>query len=518
MKIKHLLAIAFGSLAAIVLLIALLSLQSLRSANHRLHGYLHGVDARALKVAELRKAVDERALAARNLVLVGTESDRQAELAAVKQSHAEVGQHLAALQKLVTDASDMSPQARQLVQDMADIEARYAPVALAVTALAAAGQREEAIAKMVRECRPLLADLIRASNAYAKLTTERAHALGGEAEQALAAQQGWLAGVCLLALVLAGGAGWWVTRQVARPLGQAVHLAQAVAAGDLTQRIQATGRDEVSDLLRALASMSGQLEQLIGQVRSSSAEINHGASEVALGAADLSQRTERQAGALQETASSMEELTSTVRQNADNAREAAALSVQAADVAKRGGVTVAEVVSTMHGIESSSRRIADILSVIDGIAFQTNILALNAAVEAARAGEQGRGFAVVAGEVRTLAQRSAEAAREIKGLINDSVQRVSQGSALVNTAGGTMDEVVAAIQRVQQMVEAISDASQQQHAGVAQLNSAVAQMDTSTQQNAALVEESAAAAESLRQQSDRLVTALAHFRCSAHPA
>ncbi|WP_443112080.1 methyl-accepting chemotaxis protein [Aquabacterium sp. OR-4] len=230
---------------------------------------------------------------------------------------------------------------------------------------------------------------------------------------------------------------------------------------------------------------------------------------------DLSQRTERQASALQETAASMEQLTGTVRQNADNAQQAASLSVDAAGVAQRGGEVVAEVVATMHGIDASSRRIADILGVIDGIAFQTNILALNAAVEAARAGEQGRGFAVVASEVRTLAQRSADAAREIKTLIGDSVTRVAQGTALVDRAGGTMGDVVQAIARVQGIVAAISDASHQQHAGMAQLNSAIAQMDSSTQQNAALVEQSAAAAESLRQQSDRLVGALSHFRCDA---
>ncbi|MDT7836247.1 methyl-accepting chemotaxis protein [Aquabacterium sp. OR-4] len=515
MKIRTLLAVAFGSLSAIVLLVSALSLLSLNAANARFHDYLHGIDARAIQVGLLRKAVDERAVAARNLVLVREAADQQAEYDAVVKAHQDVQRHLAKLRKMLDEGADVSAQARGLVDEMSAIEARYAPVALSIVEMARKGQREPAIAKMIVECRPLLADLVRVSNAYAALTTARAHQIGEEAEAQFASKTRWLAVVATLALLMSAGAGWYVSRKVSVPLARAVRLARAVADGDLSQRIDVNGRDELSDLSRAMATMTRQLESLIGQVRSSSEHINLGASEVAQGAMDLSQRTERQASALQETAASMEQLTGTVRQNADNAQQAASLSVDAAGVAQRGGEVVAEVVATMHGIDASSRRIADILGVIDGIAFQTNILALNAAVEAARAGEQGRGFAVVASEVRTLAQRSADAAREIKTLIGDSVTRVAQGTALVDRAGGTMGDVVQAIARVQGIVAAISDASHQQHAGMAQLNSAIAQMDSSTQQNAALVEQSAAAAESLRQQSDRLVGALSHFRCDA---
>jgi methyl-accepting chemotaxis protein len=285
-----------------------------------------------------------------------------------------------------------------------------------------------------------------------------------------------------------------------------------MADGDLDFEVEVTGNDEAARLLQAISHMRVKLAQVVSHVRENSQSVASASSQIAQGNSDLSGRTEQQASALQQTAASMEQLGTAVRHNADSARQANQLAQGAADVAVRGGEVVGRVVSTMKGINESSRRISDIIGVIDGIAFQTNILALNAAVEAARAGEQGRGFAVVASEVRNLAQRSAAAAREIKSLIATSVERVQTGSQLVDSAGSTMTEVVAAIQRVTDIMGEISHASAEQSAGVAQVGNAVTQMDQATQQNAALVEQSAAAAESLRNQADQLVQAVAVFR------
>ncbi|MGC4076928.1 MAG: methyl-accepting chemotaxis protein [Rubrivivax sp.] len=323
----------------------------------------------------------------------------------------------------------------------------------------------------------------------------------------------WLTAIgALLATLLGAGFAVFATRSITRPIHLAVQTAEAIGAGDLSSVIDAQGRDEAARLLHALATMRNNLAKIVAEVRESADSVATASHEIAHGNADLSARTEQQASALQETAASMEQLNATVRQNADNAMQANQLAAAASSVATEGGSMVGQVVQTMDGISDSSRRITEIINVIDGIAFQTNILALNAAVEAARAGEQGRGFAVVAGEVRTLAQRSAEAAREIKSLIGTSVERVEAGNALVHQAGSKMDEVLASIRRVADIVGEISSASAEQSDGVSQVGNAVAQMDQATQQNAALVEESAAAAESLRTQARHLVDAVAVFR------
>ena len=327
-----------------------------------------------------------------------------------------------------------------------------------------------------------------------------------------------LSGVVALlavALLAAGVLGWGISRQLLRQLGGeprlAAQVARSVAAGDLSTPLTVRQGDADS-LMACLRSMQLNLSQAVSAVRSGSEQVATASSQIAQGNHDLSGRTEQQASALQQTTATMEELGSTVRNNADNARQANQLALSASGVAAKGGDVVNQVVATMKGINDSSRKIADIIGTIDGIAFQTNILALNAAVEAARAGEQGRGFAVVAGEVRNLAQRSAEAAREIKQLISASVERVEQGTSLVDQAGNTMQEVVAAIRRVTDIVGEISVASGEQSSGVAQVGEAVSQMDQATQQNAALVEQSAAAAESLRQQAQQLVQAVAVFK------
>ena len=317
------------------------------------------------------------------------------------------------------------------------------------------------------------------------------------------------------AIIMGVAFAWWITRTITQPINAAVRVAQTVSAGDLTSDIHVDSRDETGQLMSALKDMNSNLVTIVGQVRSGSVTMTSVSNEIAAGNLDLSSRTEEQASSLQLTASSMEDLTSTVKLNAANARQANQLAISASEIASRGGAVVSEVVSTMGSINDSSRRIVEIISVIDSIAFQTNILALNAAVEAARAGEQGRGFAVVASEVRNLAQRSASAARDIKGLIDDSVQKVSVGSALVDRAGQTMDEIVQSIGRVTQIMNEITDASDAQHAGIEQVNRAIGEMDQVTQQNAALVEEAAAAAESMQQQSAQLAQVVSVFKLDA---
>ncbi|GAB3373214.1 methyl-accepting chemotaxis protein [Massilia agri] len=317
------------------------------------------------------------------------------------------------------------------------------------------------------------------------------------------------------AVALGAILSWLLTTGITRPIRTAVEVAETVAGGDLTRRIDASGKDETGALLRALRHMNDSLVAIVSQVRSGTDTIATGSSEISAGNLDLSARTEQQASALEETAASMEELTTTVRQNADNARQANQLSIAASEVAAQGGAVVGEVITTMGSINDSARKIVDIIGVIDGIAFQTNILALNAAVEAARAGEQGRGFAVVASEVRTLAQRSAAAAKEIKGLIGDSVEKVDAGTRLVDQAGATMQQVVESIRRVTDIMGEITHASQEQTGGIEQVNAAIGQMDEVTQQNAALVEESAAAATSMQDQAAKLAQVVGVFKLDA---
>jgi len=316
----------------------------------------------------------------------------------------------------------------------------------------------------------------------------------------------------LIVALIVGLIGFVISRAVVRGIGQAVAVTQAMAAGDLTVNIEAKGHDEIARLLRAMADMQIGLATVVANVRHSSEGVSTASAEIAQGNNDLSARTEAQASALEQTTASMEQLSATVTQNADSARQANELAASASTVAVHGGEVVAQVVDTMKGINAASRKIADIISIIDGIAFQTNILALNAAVEAARAGEQGRGFAVVASEVRALAGRSAEAAKEIKSLINASVARVEQGSTLVDQAGSTMTEVVSSIRRVTDLMGEISSASDEQSLGVSQIGQAVSQMDQVTQQNAALVEQMAAAASSLNSQAQELVQVVAVFK------
>ncbi len=339
-------------------------------------------------------------------------------------------------------------------------------------------------------------------------STTATHELADNVRQA----QVLLLVICAIALAAGVLIAWLTTRAITRPMRDAVQIADMIAQGDLTHSFQSTREDEIGSMLRRLSLMQQKLRQAFTDISEATTQISHASGEVASGNADLAQRTEQAASSLQETASSMEQLTGTVQHSAESARTATELATTSTEVAQRGGAVVAQVVATMDEINHSSNQIASIISVIDGIAFQTNILALNAAVEAARAGEQGRGFAVVASEVRSLAQRSAEAAREIKTLIDASVGKVGAGARLVHDAGNTMHDIVTSVQRVTDMIAGISAASAEQNQGIAKMNQAVGQLDEMTQQNAALVEQSTAAAESLKDQAQRLAGIVAAFR------
>jgi methyl-accepting chemotaxis protein len=518
LSIKAQLACGFGLLSIGILAIALMSLNALKSADHRFAKHVRDISQREGLASGVRSAIFRRAIAARNLILVTDPADREVEKQALAKAHEDTQTRLSALKDSVKTSTDQSDTDDKLVAEIDRVETAYGPIALAIVKLALEDKKAEATEKMNRECRPLLVSLRAATDAYVKYAEELT-AASLKAETIEYEQARWvLLASSALGLLAALAAGFLITRNLVGALG-----AEPASLGDTVKRVadgdlsRITGADAAprGSVLESMGQMQSNLVELIGKVRLTADSISNASSEIAHGNLDLSQRTEQQASALEETAASMEQLGSTVRQNADNARQANQLALGASTVAIKGGEVVSQVVTTMKGINDSSKKIADIISVIDGIAFQTNILALNAAVEAARAGEQGRGFAVVASEVRSLAQRSAEAAKEIKGLIGASVERVEQGTALVDQAGVTMTEIVTAIKRVTDIMGEISAASTEQSAGVAQVGEAISQMDRATQQNAALVEESAAAAEGLQTQAQQMVQAVAVFKLEA---
>ena len=510
LTIRARLILSYSLLGCIFVLFSVMFLRSLQAANDSFDHYVGGIVARQNAAHAVRQAVDLRALAARNLVLVTTAPDLAAEKALVIKAHEDVGVHLRTLQTLA-QSPDTSSQARTLVDGIAAIEATYAPVALRIVDLALGDQKEAAIAMMNQQCRPLLASLIGMTQQYGDWNEQRSAQIVAQARAEYANRRNLVLAACVAVLALLVLAGIYITRSILAPIAQAVEIAKTVAQGKLGSPIDVTARDETGQLLQALSAMQDSLVSVVEKVRDGSELVASASIQIAQGNMDLSGRTESQASALEQTAASMEQLNATVKQNADNAQQANALALRAASVAVAGGQVVSQAVDTMDQISASSRQIADIIGVIDAIAFQTNILALNAAVEAARAGEQGRGFAVVASEVRNLAQRSAAAARQIKTLIIDSVARVEQGTALVGRAGQTMGEVVGAIERVTHIMADISAASAEQSTGVGQVSDAVTAMDENTQQNAALVEQMAAAAAGLQGQAQALVTAVAVF-------
>ncbi|NUU02940.1 methyl-accepting chemotaxis protein [Herbaspirillum robiniae] len=411
-----------------------------------------------------------------------------------------------------------SPEEKALFQKISDQRKVYLSSRDEINKAKAAGNAEEAT-------RILDKVFVPASNAYqeamrqlVELQRKEIDATAKEIDEIAAKSRTLIMVLEALILLLGVVCARYLTLGITRPLGTAVDISRRVAEGDLSSDVQVKSRDETGQLLQSLKDMNVSLRGIVSNVRNGTDTITTASAEIAAGNLDLSSRTEEQASSLEETASAMEELISTVRQNADNARQASQLAVSASEVAEQGGGVVSQVVDTMGAINESSRKIVDIISVIDGIAFQTNILALNAAVEAARAGEQGRGFAVVASEVRSLAQRSASAAKEIKELINDSVEKVGNGSRLVEQAGATMSEVVNSVRRVTDIVSEISAASAEQTTGIEQVNHAITQMDQVTQQNAALVEEAAAAAASMQNQADTLARLVSVFTLHAGDA
>jgi len=513
LKIGTRLAIGFGAICTALIFMVGQGTLMLGRVNDGTNDIVNQRMPRIDAPTRLQGKVSDIAVALRNMMLNDEAGDRAKQVEEIASSSKEVETILQQLDVMLHD-----PKARAVLEKQREAATHYLKGSGELQRLISGGDAQAAKAFLTKELRPALRRLKAATAEQIQVQKDLAMARAAEAEATY--QQTRTLMIVLGLVILAGAAALarWITVSITRPVRQALEVANAVAAGDLTSKIDAKGDCEVAHLLKALDSMNRQLVATVSTVRSSSDAIATASSEVAAGNLDLSARTEQQAGSLEETASSMEELTSTVKQNADNARQANTLAETATGVAARGGQVIHEVVRTMEQIHAASGKIVDIISVIDGIAFQTNILALNAAVEAARAGEQGRGFAVVAGEVRSLAQRSAAAAKEIKGLIGDSSESVEAGSRLVKDAGTTMEEIVTSVRHVADILNEISSASQEQSAGIQQVNEAVTQMDGVTQQNAALVEQAAAASQSLQEQAGRLTEAVAVFKLDAHAA
>ena len=501
--------LAFAFAFLVFLIVGLGTIALTRSASQRAE--LEDVVEKRIPITKelgnLSAGVSQQAIQLRNLALFDAESIIKNAKTEIDESHTSVAKSIEILDSLIRSEDGKKLQANMMV-----LRKAFVAKSDQFLILIKNSEKDQAMKLLQEEVRPAQRAYQQAIDEQVAYQAKYTQAAGARAEASADALQRDV----LIALVFAVAAAILIAvsliRSITRPLAQAVAAADRVAAGDLSTEIVVTSSDETGQLLSSLQRMQQSLASTVSAVRSNAEGVASASSQIASGNNDLSARTEQQASALEQTAASMEELGSTVSQNADNARQANQLAMSASTVAVQGGEVVAEVVETMKGINASSNKIAEIISVIDGIAFQTNILALNAAVEAARAGEQGRGFAVVASEVRSLAGRSAAAAKEIKTLITESVQRVEQGTQLVDKAGTTMTEVVSSIRRVTDIMGEISAASSEQSAGVNQVGEAVMQMDQVTQQNAALVEEMAAAASALSSQAGELVSAVAVFK------
>ncbi|MBK4735315.1 methyl-accepting chemotaxis protein [Noviherbaspirillum pedocola] len=507
LKIGTRLALAFGTICLLLVGIILFSAMMLSRVNANTTDI---VDLRLPRIQvsyALGGRVNDVALALRNLMLARDKADAQKQIETIAAARREINANYEELKKLI-----VLPKGKDILKKMMESQEQYVVKADRLIAIVNSGTADEARAYLNSDLRPVLASYKSSIAEMIEFQVELTRKSGQDAERGYHDTRNLLLGIGAAIVALAAFLGFRITRSITRPLAQALEVANTVADGDLSSRIEVRTSDETGMLLAALKRMNESLVTTVTEIRRGTESIATASAEVASGTQDLSSRTEQQASSLEETASSMEELTSTVKQNADNARQANALAESASTFAAKGGTVISEVVDTMAEINESARKVVDIISVIDGIAFQTNILALNAAVEAARAGEQGRGFAVVASEVRTLAQRSANAAKEIKMLIDTSVEKVDRGSRLVGEAGTTMNDIVQSVQHVTDIMAEITAASAEQTAGIEQINTAVAQMDQVTQQNAALVEEAAAATESMQEQAGRLAQAVAVFR------
>ncbi|MCS0589730.1 methyl-accepting chemotaxis protein [Massilia norwichensis] len=516
------LAIGFGAVLALMAVLAGLAIHRVGQIDNIL---IHINDVNNVKqryAINFRGSVHDRSIALRDVVLASSADATRPHVELIRKLDADYQKSAGPLDALFAGRSNILPEEKQALAVIKDVEQRTQPLIAKVIALRQADNAAEAAALLDKQAAPAFVEWLASVNRLIDLEEKLNNDAAAEARALSGSFLAWM--LVLLAIAVGAGsvAAWAISRGLLRQLGgqpdYAVAIAGAIAAGDLSVPIDTRAGDK-SSLLFAMKGMRDSLVNIVSQVRAGTMTIANASTEITAGNHDLSARSERQAGTLEETASSMEELTGTVKQNADNARQANALAESASSVAQRGGAVVSQVVQTMASINASSKQIAEIIGVIDGIAFQTNILALNAAVEAARAGEQGRGFAVVAGEVRNLAQRSATAAREIKSLIGDSVAKVDDGARLVNEAGSTMEEIVSSVKRVTDIMAEISLASQEQSAGIEQVHRAIGQMDETTQQNASLVEQAGAAAAALQDEAQSLAQLVSIFRLgNAMPA
>jgi methyl-accepting chemotaxis protein len=507
LKIGIRLGSGFFLILVLLALVAGVGLHAMSGVQGRLAGIVEGNNAKNFAANAMVDNFRDIALIVSTVVLLDDESaihDQKNKLATAREKYGKA-------KKVLLD-SDLDDREKELMAKLDESIKVASPLVNKVVELGTQNKNADATALMMSESGPATRRAIAVIDEIVNYERDLSAQSFEEAKADYARSRNLMLALAGLAIVLGAVGAWWLTRSITQPISSAVKIAQTVAGGDLTSRIEVTSKDETGQLMQALKDMNDSLVGIVGNVRQGTDTIATASNQIAAGNHDLSSRTEQQASSLEETAASMEELTSTVKQNADNARQANQLAVSASGVAVKGGSVVAEVVGTMGAINASSRKIVDIIGVIDGIAFQTNILALNAAVEAARAGEQGRGFAVVAAEVRNLAQRSAAAAKEIKTLIGDSVDKVEEGSKQVAEAGRTMDEIVDSVKRVTDIMAEITAASQEQTSGIEQINQAITQMDQVTQQNAALVEEAAAAASSLQEQAANLSQVVSVFR------
>ena len=512
-KVRSWLAFAFGILVLLGVATGLLALRELSLVQSNLEDVVTDNNVKIKLNTTMAESIHVVSRVMRSVVLLDDKAAKEREMPKLLRARSDYDKAWEALQKFPASDAGMAIRTKTRLASESSRSLNNK-----VLELDAAGKRPEAIAMLMNEAGPAVERWQAAIDENMALQEANNAQQFATSQAQYAAARNILIGSSVLSVVLAAILGWFITRGLVGALGgepgDAAELARKVAEGDLTTQVPVRPGDTAS-MMAQLKAMQESLARVVTNVRQNADSVATASAQISQGNTDLSSRTEEQASALEETAASMEELSSTVKQNADNARQGNQLAQSASTVAVRGGEVVGQVVDTMKGINDASRKIADIIGVIDGIAFQTNILALNAAVEAARAGEQGRGFAVVASEVRSLAGRSAEAAKEIKSLISDSVQRVEQGTALVDQAGATMTEVVASIKRVNDIMGEISAASTEQSQGVSQVGDAVTQMDQATQQNAALVEEMAAAASSLKSQAQDLVQTVAVFRLGA---